>query len=164
MNTKIANGVASFVFAIMLSDPILAQTCKYSDLPDPNCTPGVISSTNISEVCGKINGLTYSKRHRKTTEEMKSSVRQEYGKTSCGEIDHRLELSLGGADDVKNLWCQPSPKETAWNYKLKDKLEAFVWRNVCINHKIDLKTAQDIFLSPDWKVEYCKYIGGKPCQ
>ncbi len=149
--------LAGLCGAFAIADPQIAV------LPDPGLTPGVIASTDQVEVCGIVNGLSYSKRHRVTTSEMKAEVRQRYGARQCGEIDHRLMLALGGADDIDNLWCQPGPDETVWHYKLKDKLELFVWEAVCKHHTMSLAEGQAMFMAPDWRVPYCQFIGGSPC-
>ena len=133
-----------------------------SVLPDQSLTPGVVASTDLDEVCGVAGGRTYSQRHRKTSYQMKVEVRQRYGAKSCGEVDHRVELSLGGADVVENLWCQAGPPEP-WNYKLKDRLESLVWRRVCREHTMSLVAGQAVFLAPDWRVGYCALVGGEPC-
>jgi hypothetical protein len=152
--------LAGLVLTVALPSQAAAQV---RELPDPGRTPGVIASTDEADVCGVVDGLTYSARHRKTSERMKSQVRALYNATSCGEIDHRLELSLGGADDVRNLWCQPGPEEAVWNYKLKDRLETYLWRTVCKRHEMVITEAQAVFLAPDWRPAYCEFIGGPPC-
>lgn len=130
-------------------------------LPPPEA-PGLIASVDEAEVCGVVDGMTYSQRHRQTTPEMKREVRERDGMASCGEIDHRLPLALGGADDVRNLWCQPPPPEV-WNFKLKDRMEAFIWHATCRQHTMTLAAAQAIFLEPDWRGPFCELIGGAPC-
>jgi hypothetical protein len=67
---------------------------------------------------------------------MKSSVFTSYGFTGNGdprcaspmerrrcEIDHLVPRSIGGADDVRNLWPEPYYNGT-WTATIKDKLEA----------------------------------------
>src|SRR5713226_1957873 len=112
------------------------------ELPDPRLTPGVVASADRAEVCGSVDGLSYSRRHRATTAEMKAEVRRRYGATHCGEIDHRLPLALGGADVVENLWCEAGPEETVWNFRLKDALEVHVWAAVCHDHTMSLGDGQ----------------------
>lgn len=146
---------------VLLAGPALAQVRV---VPDPRLTPGVVASTDAAEICGREpDGRTYSQDHRRTTQAMKRQVAREYGQARCGEIDHRLELSLGGADAVKNLWCQPGPAQTPWNFRLKDKLEALVWHRVCREHRMSLADGQAVFLAPDWRDAYCTLIGGPPC-
>jgi hypothetical protein len=132
-----------------------------SILPPPEA-PGVVASTDQTEVCGIVGGLSYSKRHRATTQEMKAEVRRRDHAAVCGEIDHRLMLALGGADAIENLWCQPGPPEP-WNFHLKDALELLVWENVCKHHTMTLAEGQAVFMAPDWRVGYCALIGGPPC-
>jgi hypothetical protein len=114
-------------------------------LPPPEA-PGVVASADQDEVCGYAGGLTYSKRHRQTTPEMKAEAHR--GQRTCGEIDHRLPLALGGADDVHNL---------------KDRLEVYVWHAVCKTHSMTLADGQAVFLRPDWRDAYCTLVGGPPC-
>ena len=141
---------------------LCAIATRAGELPDPALTPGVVASTDPAEVCGYVGGLSYSARHRKTTVAMKAAVAREYGAARCGEIDHRVELSLGGADVPANLWCQPGPP-VVWNFRLKDRLESYVWRAVCRQHMMSLAAGQAIFLAPDWRVAYCQFIKGPPC-
>ncbi len=114
------------------------------EFPDDR-TPGVVASTNAAEVCGYVGGLSYSKRHRATTPEMKREVRQRYNvpREWRGEIDHRLPLALGGADDIRNLWPQT-------DFKPKDELELRTWEAVCRYHTLTLEQGQAIFLG-DWR-------------
>ncbi len=157
--------VASVIAALLAIVALVGACTKahaQSVLPDPSLTPGVIASTDQAEVCGIVGGLSYSKRHRATSYEVKAEVRQRYHAQSCGEIDHRGPLALGFADVVENLWCQPGPPEP-WNYKLKDELEVYVWLAVCKRDTMTLAQGQAIFLEPDWRVPFCALIGGAPC-
>ena len=140
----------------------IPEARSQSVLPDPALTPGVVASTDPAEVCGVVGGRTYSQRHRKTSYQMKVEVRRRYGAQRCGEIDHRVELSLGGDDAVENLWCEAGPPEP-WSYKLKDRLEALVWRRVCRDHSMTLEEGRAVFLAPDWRAGYCALVGGAPC-
>jgi len=128
------------LIALLASPAAFTQT-----MPNDALTPGVVASTDVAEVCGYVGGLSYSKRHRATTPEMKAEVRQRYGITGYwrGEIDHRIPLALGGADDVRNLWPQV-------DFKPKDELEVKTWEAVCRYHTITLQAGQAIFLG-DWR-------------
>lgn len=145
---------------------LLAATLAFAQdvprvIPDPALTPGVVASTDQALVCAT-GAQSYSKQHRQTSAAMKAAVRKAYGMPRCGEIDHRLPLALGGADDVKNLWCQPGAPEP-WGYTVKDRLETHVWEMTCHQHTMTLAQAQAIFLAPDWRPAFCKLIGGAPC-
>lgn len=124
--------------------------------PNPILTPGVVADTNQAEVCAR-GGSTYSQTHRLTTEALKDWVMREYGlSTRVGlEIDHRVPLCLGGADEAANLW--PQSYSGPWNAHLKDKLEAYACREVCAG-KVPLATAQAWFLS-DWRTQYTVLFG-----
>lgn len=125
------------------------------DVPDPVLTPGVIASTDQADVCGYVDGLSYSRRHRATSPELKDWVFREYGITPPRgrdrgewEIDHRVPLALGGADVAANLWPQAGWGQ--WNYHQKDEVEFRAWRAVCKWHTMTLQEGQAIFLG-DWR-------------
>src|SRR5438034_5712220 len=40
-------------------------------IPNDTMTPGAVASTNRADVCGTVNGLTYSERHRQTSQALK---------------------------------------------------------------------------------------------
>ena len=166
--------VAGLVAVMTISIAAWAQEpAAMPIIPDNAITPGVVASTNETEVCGRTaSGQTYSQAHRKTTMEMKHEAFERYGipyppasERSKWEIDHRLELSLGGADDIRNLWPQPSLKlGVQWGREQKDKLELLAWERVCKFHNMSLADAQKLFIAPaDWRVAYCGMIGGSPC-
>jgi len=154
-------------FAILAA--ITAALPAYAEdlpvVPDPTLTPGVIASTDEAEVCGIVDGKTYSQRHRKTTSAMKAEVFKRYGIQKAGrefEVDHRVELSLGGADELGNLWPEPgNGLGVQWTFHLKDRLEARVWRMVCKEHSMSLADGQAIFLG-DWVEGYAKIFGVAP--
>lgn len=135
-------------------------------VPDNQLTPGVSATTDVNEICGKVNGLTYSKQHRKTTSKMKHDAFARYGlpypKTpGQWEVDHRCELSIGCADDIRNLW--PQPGAGTWNFHKKDKLEDLVHQHVCVKRDMTPADAQALFLAPaDWRAGYCKFFADDP--
>ncbi len=130
--------------ALIAGGSAFALFAGESEFPDLVMTPGAIASMDVHDVCGVVNGLSYSKRHRATTPEMKREVRRSYGLNGFwrGEIDHRVPLCLGGADDIRNLWPQA-------DYKAKDELEAATCRAVC-EGRMSLPVGQAIFLG-DWR-------------
>lgn len=139
--------------------------CQPGEIPDAACSPGVVASTDQSDVCGIVDGLSYSKRHRQTPEGLKQAIRKRYGAPAGdAEIDHIVPLSLGGQDSAYNLFWQPGHGQGyVWTYHEKDRLEVELWRRVCKEHTMSLQDAQAVFLQPDWRVGYCQYIGGPPC-
>jgi len=136
-----------------------------AELPDPAVTPGVIAEDghDAREVCGTVDGLTYSKRHRATPEGLKAMIRKRDHAIGQGEVDHRLPLALGGADVVYNLWWQPGPDApgVAWTYLDKDRLEKEIWERVCKRRTMTLEDGQAVFLAPDWGQQYCKVWPGE---
>ena len=118
--------------------------------PDPALTPGKVATTDVREVCATEDNLSYSRRHRATSHELKSWVFREYGieppqgyARTEWEIDHRIPLCLGGADEAANLW--PQNRTT---FPKKDRLEAHACREVCAG-RLSLVEAQGWFLG-DW--------------
>lgn len=143
-------------------------------VPDPKITPGEAASTDEAEVCGFVDGRSYSQRHRlsqnpATKRQVLSRYGVEWTSRALYEDDHNLPLALGGSDSIANRW--PQPRYGAWNAGLKDALETRAWEMVCHEHYRDPKTglaledAQALFLAPaDWRVSYCRIIGGgDPC-
>lgn len=142
-------------------------TCTPGEIPDPRCTPGVAASTDENDVCGIVDGKSYSKRHRQTPAGLKALITKRYGQQPNSgdvEIDHRIPLSLGGEDAVYNLWYEfGRDRGVRFTYHEKDRLERWAWEQVCQRHAMSLRDAQAIFLAPDWRSAYCRYIGGPPC-
>ncbi len=106
--------------------------------PDPIKTPGKADTLKLSDLTQTYNGKTYSQSHRNVPESEKNQIRNSYPKVQCPtssscEIDHFYPLCAGGSNDIDNLWVQP--EHNVWNgvdygYRTKDKLEAYVCRQV----------------------------------
>lgn len=125
-------------------------------LPDSTVTPGAVRTTDVKEICDP---KFRTKPFRKTTQSMKAQVYEEYGvernKGICSggcEVDHLVPLEIGGLDDIKNLWPQPSQPSPGFHQK--DKLENELRKEVC-GGKISLTMAQKELMS-DWWVAYSK--------
>jgi len=124
-------------------------------LPDDIVTPGVIRTTDETEICDP---KFRTEPFRKTTPAMKTQVYREYGvKRGTGicvggcEVDHRLPLELGGLDDIRNLWPQPSRPVPGFHEK--DLLENHLKYSVCTDKTMTLKEAQADLLG-DWYTAY----------
>jgi hypothetical protein len=123
-------------------------------LPDHNLTPGATRPVSIREVC--------SLPHEEVVRDVPSSLRQEvfreYGiadpRPEDYEIDYLIAPGLGGAEDIHNLWPEPSTSAT-WNAHVKDALEERLHQLVC-NGQLDLPTAQKA-IATDWITAYKKY-------
>jgi hypothetical protein len=100
--------------------------------------------------------------HEEVVRDVPSSLRQEvfkeYGiidpRPEDYEIDYLIAPGLGGAEDIHNLWPQPSTSST-WNAHVKDVLEERLHQLVC-KGELDLPTAQRA-IATDWITAYKKY-------
>lgn len=140
--------------AAMLAMPALAAD---PIRPDPAKTPGAVLTTNAAKVC--VPG--YSKTVRNTSAALKRRVYAAYGIKPNGqayEIDHRLPLSLGGADVFANLWPETRARSVHENAWRKDALEARVHELVCVRRTMTLVEGQRLFLG-DWVAAYRRLVG-----
>lgn len=161
--------------SLLASSPAFAGD---SILPDQSLTPGAIDTTvRGTEICTKTwakgspptqdGTMTYSKAARATPQSVKEEAFQEYGLQDphdnghSYEVDHRVPLSLGGLDDIENLWPQ-SRTATGYNAWVKDRLELRIYDIVCHPTEggphLTLKQAQALFLE-DWTKAYEQYCG-----
>src|SRR5260221_1157880 len=136
------------VAALLATGPVLAED---PIVPDQARTPGLVdqgahypaicrSVWKASNVAGKppIQGghLTYSRAARVTPQSVKEQAFQAYGIQNPNdgghsyEIDHRLPLSLGGRDQLANLWPE-TRTASEWSAWIKDRLEVKLWNQVC---------------------------------
>lgn len=70
------------------------------------------------------------------------------------EVDHLVPLTLGGTNDVANLWPEQAP-----GFHDKDRLELKLHELVCAKtHPLDLRTAQTA-IATDWRKAYETYVG-----
>ncbi len=115
-------------------------------------SPGLVAATDPSEICGKQGGLTYTLQHRS------GSVERSLHCLKGWQSDHQLPISAGGADDVRNLHCQPPDTLAADNlgWQTKDRLDDWAWLQICRKNArpVDI---QKLFLAPtQWQVSFCK--------
>lgn len=105
--------------------------------PDPALTPGVVRDLTVEQICA----TTWGHDRRHVTVAMKQRVARAYGlpwaQRRFMEFDHLIPRSLGGADDVRNLWPQPLGAA-----RLKDRREQQLSRAVCVG-TVSLEAAQD---------------------
>lgn len=127
-------------------------------LPDRQLTPGRWDGTlTVAYLC------THSTDERRnvtaaTKHKVFASYKITYPSTPSQrgqwEVDHLVPLSLGGTNDVANLWPEQAP-----GYHDKDKLELRLRTLVCA-HQLDLGTAQRA-IATDWKSAYSTYVAAK---
>jgi hypothetical protein len=132
-------------------------------IPDLARTPGVINpevtQANLHEtICapGWTRSIrppvsyTYQLKMQQMKEQQLSGKAVEYNE------DHRVPLCAGGHPrDPRNLW--PQPRHGKWSANAKYKLERSVCRAIC-GGSITLEEGQQIFLQPDWTIEYKKFF------
>jgi hypothetical protein len=135
-------------------------------IPDPAYTPGVSRLMTVETMCTTRWGTD----RRFVTTLMRRRVFANYRligdedeSQGCKvdhagrryELDHLVPRSLGGADDVNNLWpqCYSGP----WNAVLKDRLEVRAGKELCAGH-IDQQQAHEMFTT-DWRDAYRRYFG-----
>jgi len=139
----------------------LRYTSNGEPLPDPACTPGAIDSAvtqaNLpTTVCQK-GGYTSTVRPPETiTEPFKKKIMAAYGipwsKASSYELDHLVELAIGGASDTRNLWPEPNTFKTAtpsqYVHNDKDQAEQTAFSDLC-SGKVKLAQIQSQ-MANDW--------------
>jgi hypothetical protein len=152
--------------ALLLNVLLLTQASAAEDLlPNRRLTPGIERSISHATICSTV----WSKDRRFVTAKMKLTVYRMYGMIGprdkrcvpdkhgrrC-EIDHLIPRSLGGADDIHNLWPQPFGTKP-WNASRKDRLEVRLSRDVCAG-RIPLSTARRMLVR-DYRIAYRRYFG-----
>ena len=137
----------------LLLSVALAQQDNHH-LPNPNLTPGASLKLTKEDLCGP---------NRKEVEgnlpiSLKTKVFELYKirteATVPHNIDHLIPVSLGGSNEIANLWPQPLSGE--WNYNKKNELERKLHRMVC-QGELALDAAQRE-ISTDWVSAYKKYV------
>lgn len=145
-----------FILAtLMIGIPVYAVQVN-GELPIPQFTPGVSLPVTAKQVC--VPG--YATRVRNVSEAEKNAVYKEYGIKPDGsrfEVDHLRALTIGGSNDIKNLW--PQPYQGQYNAHDKDRLEQRLHYLVC-HGKLPLEQAQQD-ISSNWIEAYRKYLGDK---
>jgi uncharacterized protein YwgA len=80
-----------------------------------------------------------------------------YPTTKAYQIDKYIPYSLGGSDNIKNLW--PQGETPAPGYKEKDIAEKYLYDLMC-NKTINITTAQER-IKTDWVKVYQEAITKK---
>ena len=116
-------------------------------LQDPDCTPGdIFLNATREQVCTP----GYASAVRNVSTSTKRRVYAGYGITKRlpgqYEVDHLVNLSIGGSNDISNLWPEainprPGARET-------DRVESYLHDQVCAG-TISLQQAQ-IEIATNW--------------
>jgi hypothetical protein len=122
-------------------------------LPDRACTPGdIFADATKDQIC--VPG--YSSSVRDVPQSVKEAVYAAYGVTSRNpgqyEVDHLVNLSIGGSNDISNLW--PEAASPTPGFHEKDQVEVYLQDQVC-SGKMDLRTAQ-VQIATNWLQVYDK--------
>ena len=145
------------VFMLLFPGMSFAEEDYSKYLPNPVLTPGDVRDVDAEYVC-----THKTSEVRNVPKSVHNAVFKQYGmdnKTApcpC-EVDHLINLWVGGSNDISNLW--PQPYEGEYNAHMKDKLETRLHKLVCYG-KITLEEAQEA-ISTDWVKAYKKYIVNK---
>jgi hypothetical protein len=127
-------------------------------VPDHNLTPGATRPVSIEDVCS----MAHEEVVRAVPSSLREEVFREYGivnpRPQDYEIDYLIAPGLGGAEDIHNLWPEPT-SSAAWNAHVKDALEERLHQLVC-HGELDLPTAQQA-IATDWITAYKKYLGSE---
>jgi hypothetical protein len=138
------------------AQPSLSLARAAMTVPNRNLTPGATRTVSVSEVCS----MPHEEVVRDVPGSLREQVFREYGianpQPQDYEIDYLIAPGLGGAQDIHNLWPEPS-MAVAWNAHDKDALEERLHQLVC-DGKLDLPTAQQA-IATDWITAYRKYLG-----
>ena len=121
-------------------------------LPDPACTPGAIFA-DVTKEMTCVSG--YTKTVRSVSTSLKKKVYQQYGIAypppfGTYEADHFIPLTLGGSNDIANLF--PESAEPKPGFKEKDLVENYLHQQVCAG-KIGLAAAQRA-IATNWVAVY----------
>ena len=128
-------------------------------LPDARLTPGDRLDVTAADIC--VSG--YSKKVRDVPSSVKRQAYARYGIRSHQpgeyEVDHLINLSLGGSNSIRNLWPE-SFHTSPWNAYVKDQLENELHRRVCAG-TMDLTKAQQV-IARNWIIGYREYVHPSP--
>jgi anti-sigma factor RsiW len=124
-------------------------------VPNRSLTPGATRRVAVRDVCV----MAHEEVVKAVPVALRQQVFQEYGIANADadnyEVDYLITPGLGGAEDIRNLWPEPSASPV-WNSRVKDALEERLHQLVC-SGKLDLPTAQRE-IANDWIAAYRKYF------
>jgi hypothetical protein len=135
--------------------------------PDPQLTPGAVATSDPAVLFDRINGQTYSQRHRIWHDKMATCRKYgivRYVLCKATEDDDRVPVCLGGDNaDPRNHWAQPLAEA-----HVKDGFEDWACRTAETAYRNGTDAAEEvarlqaIFLG-DWQTstEWRAYIASR---
>ncbi len=118
-----------------------------NSLPDPDCTPGAIfPDITLEKICTS----GYTKTVRDVSTSLKKQAYRSYTipypqPFGTFELDHYIPLTLGGSNDIANLW--PFAADPRPGFIEKDLTVNYLRRKVCAG-EISLAAAQRAITTP----------------
>lgn len=149
-------------FAVVASGLLLTwfsgQRVSAGPLPDSRLTPGATRLISREQICA----VPLEEDERGVPAHLAQQVFEKYRiaspKPRMYEVDYLISPTLGGAEDIRNLWPQPY-SDGVWNSRVKDALEDHLRRMVC-EGRLELTTAQEE-IATDWIAAYRKYFAAE---
>ena len=133
--------VTSWVSAQHCPSIDIDKSTGFCTVPDHDLTPGEMDA---SLVC-----VSNTQRPRDVTASEKKAILAAYGyppatDKSTGEFDHWFPHWMGASDGPKNIWFEPHAGK--FGSFQKDKVEALLWRDVCVKKTMSLDQAKTLYL------------------
>jgi hypothetical protein len=133
------------VVLILAANFASAQHCRkveidkstgYCTVPDRSITPGEMDASLACSTHGRLHHVSDSDQ---------ALVLAAYGlpattRKSSGEFDHWYPEWMGGSDGPKNIWFEPHAGK--FGSYAKDKVEAVLYKNVCVDHSMSVHQAK----------------------
>jgi len=153
--------VKRFVFALAALAGAAALTAAAGSaadndsnfLPNPTLTPGATSKVSVEKLCSP--DYTAAPLSKSKTEQALSNYGMA-GNPADHVVDWLIPASLGGSDELDNLWPQAPKGE--WGADKKNELEAKLHDLVC-SKQLKLADAQKA-IRKDWVKAYRQYVTG----
>ncbi|MFN7918560.1 MAG: hypothetical protein U0Q16_00595 [Bryobacteraceae bacterium] len=145
--TSVAIAAAGLAVAVVVFIAS-GRSVHAGSLPDVRFTPGAVRPISRDELC-RANAAD----DRAIPGDLAARVFRQYGiepRPKAYEVDYLISPSLGGADDIRNLW--PQPYDGVWTARVKDALEDHLRGEVCAG-RLDLPSVQRE-IAGDWIASY----------
>jgi len=151
----------ALAFLLLLAGELGAAEYRHRDgrlLPDRRATPGHVRTDDVAVFCTPGTAAAARDVSAATKRHVHARYAVDPDRRPCPcHIDHLVPLSMGGSNDLRNLWPLPVDQKR----REKDVVESFLRRAVC-GGAIDLERARQD-LTADWWAAYQRMKrGGYP--